>query len=174
MRTETSEPNVEVRLLSEPCLWCWEIIDPMTGRVIESSWENRWAGYESRDTALAAGVARLTETVRGTRETRMSGRPRVQREGRKPRHLVVVAREAEALFESLRRTFDDGAAVDVIRDRRFAERRRRAGAVAVERRRADRRQRPGADAVLRERRWAVVHVQCDCAWMDAEPHRLAG
>ena len=50
--------DVRARLLSEPMLWCWELID-RGGTVIQSSWAVEWTAYGSRDEALAAGRARL-------------------------------------------------------------------------------------------------------------------
>jgi hypothetical protein len=49
--------DVRVRLLPEPCLWCWEIVD-RGGRLIRSSWAAEWTAYESREEALVAGRAR--------------------------------------------------------------------------------------------------------------------
>lgn len=51
--------DVRVRLLPEPCLWCWEIVD-LGGPLIHSSWAAEWTGYASRQDALAAGRTRLT------------------------------------------------------------------------------------------------------------------
>ena len=45
--------TVEVRLLPDPCLWCWEIRDAQGG-LVESSWANHWTAYPSREEALAA------------------------------------------------------------------------------------------------------------------------
>jgi hypothetical protein len=54
-----------VRLLSEPCLWCWEIRDETDGALVESSWLSAWTAYESREAALAAGQRRLAEIREG-------------------------------------------------------------------------------------------------------------
>lgn len=51
---------VRPRLLSEPCLWCWEIRDA-DGELVESSWASTWMAYESRETAEEAGLSRLAE-----------------------------------------------------------------------------------------------------------------
>jgi hypothetical protein len=48
--------TVAVRLMSEPCLWQWEIRDA----VIANSWTHEWMAYESPDDAFAAGQRRLT------------------------------------------------------------------------------------------------------------------
>ena len=54
--------DVRVRLLTEPCLWCWEIVDRRhRGALVESSWAREWTAYESQDEALALGRARLAE-----------------------------------------------------------------------------------------------------------------
>lgn len=51
--------KVEVRLLPEPCLWCWEIRDADRGQVVESSWAAEWAAYPSPEEAFAEGRRRL-------------------------------------------------------------------------------------------------------------------
>lgn len=51
---------VRVRLLPDPCLWCWEIVD-RGGRLLHSSWAAGWTAYASREEAVAAGRARLAE-----------------------------------------------------------------------------------------------------------------
>lgn len=55
---------LEVRLLAEPCLWCWEIHRAHDGRFLEDSWSSHWEGYESREAALEAGRRRLGELGR--------------------------------------------------------------------------------------------------------------
>ncbi len=49
---------VRVRLLSEPCMWTWEICDPR-GEVVDSGWASEWAAYESAEEAYAAGQQHL-------------------------------------------------------------------------------------------------------------------
>ena len=56
--------SVEVRLMSEPCLWRWEIRDPERGEIIDSSWTREWTAYDSPDEALRAGRQRLTSLTR--------------------------------------------------------------------------------------------------------------
>ena len=56
------EPVVRVRLLAEPCLWVWEIVDS-DGRVIESSWADDWVAFATRAEAVAAGARRLAEPL---------------------------------------------------------------------------------------------------------------
>ena len=51
--------TVAVDLMSEPCLWRWEIRDPARDEVIADSWTHEWMAYESPDEALRAGSARL-------------------------------------------------------------------------------------------------------------------
>ena len=51
--------TVAVDLMSEPCLWRWEIRDPARGEVVADSWTNEWMAYESPDEALNAARARL-------------------------------------------------------------------------------------------------------------------
>jgi len=52
---------VKVSLMSEPCLWFWEILDTRDGTLIESSWATQWTGYESSHGAWGAGILRLNE-----------------------------------------------------------------------------------------------------------------
>ena len=50
---------VEVQLMSEPCLWRWEIRDRARGDVVDSSWAGQWMAYESSEEAYRAGYQRL-------------------------------------------------------------------------------------------------------------------
>lgn len=52
--------TVAVHLMSEPCLWQWEIRDPSRGEVVANSWTQEWMAYESPDEAYRAAHARLT------------------------------------------------------------------------------------------------------------------
>ncbi len=52
---------VRVRLLDEPALWCWEISEAGSGRVVETSWSSQWMAYDSSDEAFADGQRRLAE-----------------------------------------------------------------------------------------------------------------
>lgn len=52
---------LDLCLLCDPCLWCWEIRDAKNGRLVESSWANEWVAFESPDAAHAAGTRRLAE-----------------------------------------------------------------------------------------------------------------
>jgi hypothetical protein len=56
--------------------------------------------------------------------------------------LIVVRREQASLFRHLVRRFADVPLVEVVLDRRLADRRQTPGPVAAERRRADRRTPP--------------------------------
>jgi hypothetical protein len=55
---------LRTRFLSEPCLWSWEIVhggaDPV---IVQSSWENDWRAFESRDEAQRAGAAALADLL---------------------------------------------------------------------------------------------------------------
>ena len=55
--------TVAVHLMSEPCLWRWEIRDARD-EVIVNSWTHEWMAYESPDDALRAGRTRLTSLDR--------------------------------------------------------------------------------------------------------------
>jgi hypothetical protein len=60
----SSHFTVAVDLMSEPCLWRWEIRDPARGEVVADSWTNEWMAYESSEEALRAATARLTSLAR--------------------------------------------------------------------------------------------------------------
>jgi hypothetical protein len=62
--TRRQELTVAVRLMSEPCLWRWEIREPQQGDVVANSWTNEWMAYESPDEAFRAGQARLSSITR--------------------------------------------------------------------------------------------------------------
>ena len=51
---------VEVQLMSEPCLWRWDIRDRSRGDVVESSWTGLWMAYDSSEEAYRAGAQRLS------------------------------------------------------------------------------------------------------------------
>ena len=59
--------TVRLVLLSEPSLWCWEIIDTAAGAIVENSWTTNWTGYKSSPEALRAGITRLTALASGGR-----------------------------------------------------------------------------------------------------------
>jgi hypothetical protein len=46
--------QARARLLADPPLWCWELIDPATGLLVTSSWTDLWVAYPSSDAALRA------------------------------------------------------------------------------------------------------------------------
>jgi hypothetical protein len=45
--------------MAEPCLWCWEIRDPVDGELIGSSWNDEWTAYDSAEEALLAAEQHL-------------------------------------------------------------------------------------------------------------------
>ena len=53
----TEQLTVEVQLMADPALWCWEIKDE--SRVLENSWTGEWTAYESSEEAYRAAQARL-------------------------------------------------------------------------------------------------------------------
>ena len=63
-RARAPRLTVAVDLMSEPCLWRWEIRDPARDEVVASSWTHEWMAYESPDEALQAATARLTSLAR--------------------------------------------------------------------------------------------------------------
>jgi hypothetical protein len=79
--------------------------------------------------------------------------------GRIERLLFIVARGRGPFYESLRRTFDGDDTVQVVLDRRVAERRRKRPArQRDEHRQADRRAQRQIDRQIRSRGYAVVGV----------------
>jgi hypothetical protein len=59
--------QARARLLADPPLWCWELIDPATGLLVGSSWTQWWMAYPSADAALrAADQFRHRESARTT------------------------------------------------------------------------------------------------------------
>jgi hypothetical protein len=56
--------TLRTRFVSEPCLWSWEIVcGDGDSVVLESSWEDQWLGYASREAAQHAGAAALAELL---------------------------------------------------------------------------------------------------------------
>jgi hypothetical protein len=72
--------------------------------------------------------------------------------------LIVVEHRQPHLHRHLRDLFGAHADVQIVLDRRVAQRRRRPGERDDERRRQPRRARPQADVELRELGWAVVRL----------------
>ena len=62
--------EVSVDLMSEPCLWRWEIRDPRTNDAVASSWADDWMAYETSEEALRAVSARLRAMARARRRVR--------------------------------------------------------------------------------------------------------
>jgi hypothetical protein len=61
--------EVRIRLMNEPALWCWEVVEPRTGSIVESSWDARWEAWDSREDAIAAARRTLTLRARAPRAT---------------------------------------------------------------------------------------------------------
>jgi len=59
--------TVQAALLSDPPLWCWEILDATSGVLVESSWQNRWEAYASPGEALRQAGPALRRLSRGPR-----------------------------------------------------------------------------------------------------------
>lgn len=72
---------LRLRLLAEPCLWCWEIRDRVDDRLVESSWADHWIAFDSRAQATAAGTSRLAELA--TRESAPGPIPAPRRTARR-------------------------------------------------------------------------------------------
>lgn len=135
--------TVKVHLLGAPALWGWEILDAEAGTLVESSWAMEWTGYGSSREALRAGLLRLADLTRDSRGAVLDRRLAPSQD-KKPRHLMVVARDAAELYTSLKKTFADSEGIEVVLDRRFGERRQRNAPVPTDRRRGERSARPPA------------------------------
>jgi hypothetical protein len=72
------------------------------------------------------------------------------------RTLYIVSRDHRELYAYLRERFSGDDVVEVILDRRVAQRRQRHTPYATERRRADRRSRPEVDMELQIRSHAII------------------
>ena len=76
--------------------------------------------------------------------------------------IIVVARADGSLHRYTTATFESEPAVDVILDRRYEERRRRASAPTVERRHYDRRGPQRVD-LLRTQGWLIIRGRSSSA-----------
>jgi hypothetical protein len=74
------------------------------------------------------------------------------------RNLFVVSRRYPDLYEYLRERFASDSAVEVILDRRVAQRRQRQTPHPTERRHAERRQRPEVEMELQTRSHAIITI----------------
>src|SRR5919198_3714796 len=74
--------------------------------------------------------------------------------------LLIVADDRAHLYDLFQRAFAYHETVQVLRDRRVAERRRRSAPSAADRRRGDRRSAPTIDALLGSMGWAIVPPGC--------------
>jgi hypothetical protein len=79
-------------------------------------------------------------------------------ERRVARQLLIVARNRTKLYEYVQRAFAGNETVQVMLDRRVAERRQRGASAGPERRQRDRRGRFDVDNLLRALGWAIVMV----------------
>lgn len=50
--------RVEVELMTDPCLWRWQIRDG-AGNTVENSWTAQWKAYESSEEAFREARQRL-------------------------------------------------------------------------------------------------------------------
>lgn len=66
-RELSARVSARVRLLSDPPLWCWEMVDTKSGQVIDTSWDREWTAYGSPAEALRAAAPRLVELTRTAR-----------------------------------------------------------------------------------------------------------
>ena len=78
--------------------------------------------------------------------------------GQAAKQIVVIARDRQKLFEYAKRAFTGNSSVEVVLDRRRAERRSGERASSPDRRRGDRRLMNEIDNHLRALGWAVVRL----------------
>jgi hypothetical protein len=62
---ETEGFMLEVRLMDDPCLWRWDIREPVQNAIVRSSWEQDWTAYPSREEAVRAGQDQLRRVIAG-------------------------------------------------------------------------------------------------------------
>jgi len=72
------------------------------------------------------------------------------------RHLIIVARHRQQLYEHLKRAFAGNETIRVVLNRRVVDRRQRSGPYGAERRQGDRRSPLRIDGLLRATGWAIV------------------
>ena len=76
--------TVQATLLSDPPLWCWEIVDATSGALVESSWEGRWEAYASPGEALRHAAPALQRLSREPRLDAVPGSDDRPARGRAP------------------------------------------------------------------------------------------
>ena len=62
---EAEKFKLEVRLMDDPCLWRWDIREPVRNAIVQSSWEQDWIAYSSREEAFRAGQEQLRRVLAG-------------------------------------------------------------------------------------------------------------
>ena len=149
--------TVRIRLMANPCLWCWEILDTTDGGVMESSWGNHWTAYDSWTEAFRVGLTRLADFTPTGRGGRDLARMPVGAGGKPTRyHLLIMGGRDVELYKRFKRAFAHSNRIGVMLDRRFGERHQRNDPPAVERRRLERRSRPDVDTQIRSSGWSLV------------------
>ena len=98
-------------------------------------------------------LARFLEWKPPESVTRLLGTPEIR-----ARHLIVVSRERVKLYEQLKHALAGTASIQVILDRRRAERRRASVTPVRERRRIDRRVARGGAESLHTAHWSVLVI----------------
>jgi hypothetical protein len=63
MKDEVEGLKLEVRLMDDPYLWRWDIKDVVHESVVQSSWDQEWTAYPSREEAYRAGRERLNRVL---------------------------------------------------------------------------------------------------------------
>jgi len=146
-------PQITQWLREDPHLSSAEIL----GRV-------RLAGYRGGKSALYEFVRQLkhppglqTKASTATRQTPEAVARRNAPAGpAAARYLVIAAPDREELYEYFKQRFSRAATIEIVRERRLADRRQGAAEPPLERRRRDRRAPPAFDAELRAFGFAIV------------------
>ena len=55
--------RLEVTLMDEPCLWRWDIWDEAAPTLVQSSWNQEWVAYGSREDAERAGRQQVQSLI---------------------------------------------------------------------------------------------------------------
>ena len=59
--------TLEVSLMTDPCLWRWEIREAPTRHLVRSSWDEEWTAYPTQDEAKRCGLEALDRLAKESR-----------------------------------------------------------------------------------------------------------
>jgi hypothetical protein len=113
-------------------------------------------GLSLRSTLSSPALLPAEAAGRSREETEAMARPHGSAVTAGERYLVIAAPERQELYEYFKRKFGRAAGIEVVHERRAANRRTPATAPPLDRRHRNRRARPGLDAELRAFGFAIV------------------